>query len=67
MTMIDISGAFQLYDHDRNGIITREEMLAVMKAIYKTISQGQQGTLPNDEKTPEEVWTQVAPSCKTAI
>ena len=46
-------GAFQLYDIDRDGTITYEEMLQIVRAIYKMTDQMVQ--LPEDENTPEKV------------
>jgi hypothetical protein len=48
-----LSGAFQLYDIDRDGTITYDEMLQIVRAIYKMTDQMVQ--LPEDENTPEKV------------
>lgn len=48
-----LPGAFQLYDIDRDGTITYEEMLQIVRAIYKMTDQMVQ--LPEDENTPEKV------------
>jgi hypothetical protein len=51
----DISpGAFQLYDIDKDGTITYDEMLMIVQSIYKMT--GQMVKLPADEDTPEKVW-----------
>jgi len=48
-----LPGAFQLYDIDRDGTITYDEMLQIVRAIYKMTDQMVQ--LPEDEDTPEKV------------
>lgn len=49
-------GAFQLYDIDKDGFITYDEMLQIVTSIYKMT--GQMVKLPADEDTPEKVrWT----------
>jgi hypothetical protein len=47
------SGAFQLYDIDKDGFITYDEMLQIVSSIYKMT--GQMVKLPADEDTPEKV------------
>ncbi|CBQ67931.1 probable FRQ1-regulator of phosphatidylinositol-4-OH kinase [Sporisorium reilianum SRZ2] len=44
--------AFQLYDIDGDGTITYDEMLTIVKSIYKMT--GQMVKLPEDEDTPEK-------------
>ena len=46
-------GAFQLYDINQDGFITYDEMLQIVKSIYKMT--GQMVKLPEDEDTPEKV------------
>jgi len=47
-----ILDAFQLYDLDGDGFITREEMFQVVSAIYKMV--GEAVKLDEDEDTPEK-------------
>lgn len=47
------AGAFQLYDIDGDGFITYDEMLQIVRSIYKMT--GQMVKLPADEDTPEKV------------
>jgi len=44
--------AFQLYDIDKDGFITYQEMLQIVRAIYKMT--GEMVKLPEDEDTPEK-------------
>lgn len=46
-------GAFQLYDINQDGFITYDEMLQIVRSIYKMT--GQMVRLPEDEDTPEKV------------
>lgn len=46
------AGAFQLYDVDGNGVVTRAEMLEIVRAVYKMI--GNAVALSPDEDTPEK-------------
>lgn len=45
-------GAFQLYDINNDGYITRDEMFRIVEAIYKMV--GSNVKLPPDEDTPEK-------------
>ncbi len=47
-----IQGAFRLYDLDKDGVISRAEMLQVVEAIYQL--SGGIVKLPDDEATPED-------------
>jgi Ca2+-binding EF-hand superfamily protein len=47
-----LSGAFQLYDIDKDGFITYNEMLQIVRSIYKMT--GEMVKLPPDEDTPEK-------------
>ncbi|RKP27508.1 calcium-binding protein NCS-1 [Syncephalis pseudoplumigaleata] len=44
--------AFQLYDIDNDGYITRDEMRQIVEAIYKMV--GSNSNVPVDEDTPEK-------------
>lgn len=46
-------GAFQLYDINGDGAITYDEMLQIVRSIYRMT--GQMVKLPTDEDTPEKV------------
>jgi hypothetical protein len=53
------TGAFQLYDIDKDGTITYDEMLQIVQSIYKMT--GEMVKLPSDEDTPEKAGCLVAP------
>ncbi|XP_067860623.1 recoverin-like [Heptranchias perlo] len=46
--------AFSLYDVDGNGTINKQEILDIVKAIFKMITEEEQKVLPEDENTPEK-------------
>lgn len=52
---LSLTGAFQLYDINKDGTITYQEMLQIVQAIYKMT--GQMLKLPENEETPEKVFT----------
>ena len=45
------TGTFQLYDHNHDGVITRDEMEAVVEAIYKMV--GSMVEFPEGAETPQ--------------
>jgi len=45
-------GAFSLYDRDGDGVISRSDMLAVVRAIYDMV--GSLIDMPADENSPEK-------------
>jgi Ca2+-binding EF-hand superfamily protein len=53
LDLIGATGAFQLYDINKDGLITYHEMLQIVQAIYKMT--GQMLKLPENEETPEKV------------
>ena len=50
--LISAIGAFQLYDIDKDGTITYDEMLQIVQSIYRMT--GEMVKLPADEDTPEK-------------
>jgi hypothetical protein len=50
--LIFLPGAFQLYDIDKDGTITYDEMLQIVQSIYRMT--GEMVKLPADEDTPEK-------------
>ncbi|XP_036382196.1 recoverin b [Megalops cyprinoides] len=53
-TMQKLEWAFALYDVDRNGIISKNEIQEIVKSIFNMISNEDQKHLPDDENTPEK-------------
>ncbi|KAJ3124016.1 hypothetical protein HK098_001447 [Nowakowskiella sp. JEL0407] len=47
-----IQWAFQLYDIDKDGFISKEEMLKIVDSIYRMV--GSTANMPSDEDTPEK-------------
>ena len=43
--------AFRLYDMDKDGFVTREEMLHIVEAFYRMM--GKSVAMPTDESSPE--------------
>jgi Ca2+-binding EF-hand superfamily protein len=52
LNLISAIGAFQLYDIDKDGTITYDEMLQIVQSIYRMT--GEMVKLPADEDTPEK-------------
>uniref|UniRef100_A0A8C6TZU0 Recoverin 3 n=1 Tax=Neogobius melanostomus TaxID=47308 RepID=A0A8C6TZU0_9GOBI len=46
--------AFSLFDVDKNGYITKNEVKEICAAIFKMIPQDEIDSLPDDENTPEK-------------
>ena len=46
------AGSFNLYDSDRDGYITREEMETIVDSIHKMV--GQMVELTEDDETPQK-------------
>ncbi|XP_072304343.1 recoverin-like [Eucyclogobius newberryi] len=46
--------AFSLFDVDKNGYITKNEVKEICAAIFKMIPKEEVSTLPEDENTPEK-------------
>ncbi|TSK14598.1 Recoverin [Bagarius yarrelli] len=53
-TIEKLEWAFALYDVDKNGSITKNEINEIVKAIFNMISEEDQKNLPEDENTPEK-------------
>ncbi|XP_062330711.1 recoverin b [Osmerus eperlanus] len=53
-TIQKLEWAFNLYDVDRNGSITKNEIHEIVKSIFNMISKEDQKNLPEDENTPEK-------------
>ncbi|KAG9350276.1 hypothetical protein JZ751_026630, partial [Albula glossodonta] len=53
-TMQKLEWAFALYDVDRNGTISKNEIQEIVKSIFNMISKEDQKHLPDDENTPEK-------------
>ena len=53
LTLLDLLGIFRVYDIDKDGFITRDEMLKIVKSLHKMV--GPTCEHPEGEITPEEV------------
>ncbi|KAJ8363751.1 hypothetical protein SKAU_G00125820 [Synaphobranchus kaupii] len=53
-TVQKLEWAFALYDVDRNGTISKNEIQEIVKSIFNMISKEDQKYLPDDENTPEK-------------
>ncbi|XP_072523790.1 recoverin b [Salminus brasiliensis] len=53
-TFQKLEWAFALYDVDKNGTITKNEIHEIVKSIFNMISREDQKNLPDDENTPEK-------------
>ncbi|XP_062840073.1 recoverin [Anolis carolinensis] len=53
-TNLKLEWAFALFDVDRNGEISKHEVLEIVAAIFKMIPPEEQKTLPEDENTPQK-------------
>ncbi|XP_068097128.1 visinin-like [Hyperolius riggenbachi] len=60
-TSLKLEWAFSLFDVDRNGEISKCEVLEIITAIFKMIPPSEQSKLPDDENTPQKradkLWT----------
>ncbi|XP_029484772.1 recoverin-like [Oncorhynchus nerka] len=53
-TIQKLEWAFNLYDVDRNGSITKKEIQEIVESIFNMISKEDQKNLPDDENNPEK-------------
>ncbi|XP_053307455.1 visinin-like [Spea bombifrons] len=53
-TNLKLEWAFSLFDVDRNGEISKVEVLEIITAIFKMIPEQEQKNLPEDENTPQK-------------
>ncbi|XP_066484897.1 recoverin [Tiliqua scincoides] len=53
-TDLKLEWAFSLFDVDRNGEISKNEVLEIISAIFKMIPPEEQKILPDDENTPQK-------------
>ncbi|XP_075771628.1 recoverin [Pelodiscus sinensis] len=53
-TDLKLEWAFSLFDVDRNGEISKSEVLEIISAIFKMIPPEEQKALPADENTPQK-------------
>nr|XP_046223802.1 recoverin-like [Oncorhynchus gorbuscha] len=59
-TIQKLEWAFNLYDVDRNGSITKKEIQEIVESIFNMISKEDQKNLPDDENNPgkraDKIW-----------
>ncbi|XP_048870400.1 recoverin b [Brienomyrus brachyistius] len=59
-TMQKLEWAFALYDVDRNGIVSKNEIQEIVTSIFNMISEEDQKNLPDEENTPgkraDKIW-----------
>ncbi|NP_001086398.1 recoverin, gene 2 S homeolog [Xenopus laevis] len=53
-TSLKLEWAFSLFDVDKNGEISKVEVLEIITAIFKMIPPEEQKNLPDDENTPQK-------------
>ncbi|XP_014118045.1 PREDICTED: ubiquitin-conjugating enzyme E2 S isoform X1 [Pseudopodoces humilis] len=53
-THLKLEWAFSLFDVDRNGEVSKSEVLEIITAIFKMIPLEEQKLLPEDENTPQK-------------
>ncbi|XP_053545895.1 visinin-like [Bombina bombina] len=53
-TSLKLEWAFSLFDVDRNGEVSKVEVLEIITAIFKMIPDSEQQKLPDDENTPQK-------------
>nr|XP_033818280.1 recoverin [Geotrypetes seraphini] len=53
-TSLKLEWAFSLFDVDRNGEVSKNEVLEIVTAIFKMIPSQEQKNLPEDENTPQK-------------
>uniref|UniRef100_A0A6I8NBC4 E2 ubiquitin-conjugating enzyme n=1 Tax=Ornithorhynchus anatinus TaxID=9258 RepID=A0A6I8NBC4_ORNAN len=53
-TRLKLEWAFSLFDVDRNGTVSKTEVLEIVTAIFKMIPPEEQKGLPEDENTPQK-------------
>ncbi|XP_029441132.1 visinin-like [Rhinatrema bivittatum] len=53
-TSLKLEWAFSLFDVDRNGEVSKNEVLEIITAIFKMIPLQEQKQLPEDENTPQK-------------
>ncbi|XP_018415086.1 PREDICTED: visinin-like [Nanorana parkeri] len=53
-TSLKLEWAFSLFDVDRNGEVSKVEVLEIITAIFRMIPASEQNNLPEDENTPQK-------------